>query len=140
MLNVDMFFSAALKTPEITAVVGSRIFNPAMSDKELTADRVPYLIITYDSGTSSEGDKDSRYSPIDSCNISILCCASTRDTLATLTELVNKAIESALEDDDIYIGKNWNFFINSCLATAGPVQFDPLKPCCYQTLTFQCDS
>lgn len=140
MLNVDMFFSSALKTPEITGVVGNRIFNPAMSDKELSADRVPYLIITYDSGTSDEGEKDSRYTPINSCNISILCCAASRDTLAILTELVNDAIAEAFLSDDIYTDKNWSFYINNCWESAGPVQYDPLKPCCYQTLTFKCDT
>jgi len=143
MLNVDIFFYEALKANDnLTELTEGRIFNTARTTEDDNEDKVPYCIIQYESGSSSGAStKDDRFAEMDSAQISIIACASSRDDLASLTDLITQACADAFADDDIYDEHDdWNFFIDDCTMSAGVVEYDPSKPCHYQTLNFECET
>ena len=132
MLNTDKFFWDALRTDaSVTKATGGRIFNTARSTIEEKQDRVPYVIITFDSLTNDETTKDDEAeSPYDSVNVSILCVANDREQLARLTQAVrDRNREYMLGKGDSYGIEDWQF-------SAGAVMYDELKPCMYQTLNY----
>lgn len=141
MLNVDKLFIAALnQSNDVTDMVSDRIFDPARPEKDDLEDKIPYIIVTYDGGSSDGGYKDTTLAPLNQATVSVLCVAATRAALATLTESAYAAIEDALYDDSIYSDKDWRFYIEDCTPSASAVQMDELKPCYFQTLTYQCST
>lgn len=142
MLNVDAFFYASLLgSDDITEVTEGRIFNPARPEIDEDEDKIPYIIIRYEGGQSESAYKDKVLANLDSATISILVVANSREDLAELTELVSDTIEGDFESEDIYdVHDEWNFYIDSCQMSAGPVEYDSMKPCCFQQLTYQCDT
>ena len=132
MLNTDKFFWDALRTDaSVTRATGGRIFNTARPTIEEKHDRVPYVIITFDSLTNDETTKDDEAeSPYDSVNVSILCVANDREQLARLTQAVrDRNREYMLDKGDSYGIEDWQF-------SAGAVMYDELKPCFYQSLNY----
>lgn len=132
MLNTDKFFWDALRTDgNVAKVTGGRIFNTARPTIDERQDRVPYVIIIFDSLTNDETTKDDEAeSPYDSVNIGILCVANDREQLARLTQAVrDRNKEYMLDKGDSYGIEGWQF-------SAGAVMYDELKPCFYQTLNY----
>lgn len=142
MLNIDKFFHEALRrSADVIEVTDGRIFNPARPKIDEKQDLIPYIIITYDGGQSDMGSKDDTLSRLSSATVSILCCAEDRQALADLTELVEGTIAHEFGTETLYDDHDeWAFYIDNASESAGPVQFDPSKPCCYQTLTYQCET
>lgn len=134
-LQSDKFFFRALSTSEtIAGYVGTRIFNPARPTIDENQDRVPYIIIVFESLTNEALTKDDIEGHEDTVNISILCVADDRDSLGELTEAVRQRCKEYWEEsDDDEKPLDWQF-------SAGVVQFDPGKPCCFQTLYYQCST
>lgn len=142
MLNVDMLFHAALEANhDLMEMLGGRVFNTARPELDEQEDKLPYAIITYEGGASSGDTKDNDLSALDSANISILLVVGDRQGLADVTELVEDSISDAFEQyDELNEKHQWRFYIDDCTPSAGPVQYDPAKPCYFQTLTYQCDT
>ena len=135
-LAADKFFFDALRdSADINGRVEGRIFNPARATIDEEEDRIPYIIITLDSVTNDGQTKDSDVEgDEDVATVSVLCVDSDRDRLASLTQAVRnqcRAYLAATPEADRYIYE-WQF-------TASEVGYDPMKPCCYQTLRHQCD-
>ena len=135
-LAADKFFFDALRdSADINGRVEGRIFNPARATIDEEEDRIPYIIITLDSVSNDGQTKDSDVEgDEDVATVSVLCVDSDRDRLASLTQAVRnqcRAYLAATPEADRYIYE-WQF-------TASEVGYDPMKPCCYQTLRYQCD-
>ena len=93
---------------------------------------VPYVIVTFDGLTNDQGTKDDRYeSEYDTVNIGVEVTAKTLDDLHDLTQMVRDTILSYLRMNDTAI-MDYNF-------AAQQIQYDSLKPCYWQVLTYQCD-
>ena len=93
---------------------------------------VPYIIVTFDSLTNDQGTKDDRYeSENDTVNIGVEVTAKTLDDLHELTQMVRDTILSYLRANDTVI-QDYQF-------AAQQIQYDSLKPCYWQVLTYQCD-
>ena len=93
---------------------------------------VPYIIVTFNGLTNDQGTKDNRYeSPYDTVNIGVEVTAKTLDDLHTLTQMVRDTILSYLRTNETAI-MDYQF-------AAQPIQYDSLKPCYWQVLTYQCD-
>ena len=136
-LAADKFFFDALRaSADINGRVEGRIFNPARATIDEEEDRIPYIIITLDSVTNDGQTKDSDVEgDEDVATVSVLCVDTDRDRLASLTQAVRnqcRAYLAATPEADRYIYE-WQF-------TASEVGYDPMKPCCYQTLRYQCDT
>ena len=112
-----------------------RLYGTAIGLPDDDADNVPvpYIIVTFDGLTNDAGTKDDRYeSPYDTVNIGVEVTAKTLDDLHTLTQMVRDTILSYLRTNDTAI-MDYNF-------AAQQIQYDSLKPCYWQVLTYQCDT
>ena len=111
-----------------------RLYGTAIGLPDEDADNVPvpYVIVTFDGLTNDQGTKDDRYeSDYDTVNIGVEVTAKTLDDLHTLTQMVRDTILSYLRTTDTAI-QDYNF-------AARQIQYDSLKPCYWQVLTYQCD-
>ena len=111
-----------------------RLYGTAIGLPDEDADNVPvpYVIVTFDGLTNDQGTKDDRYeSEYDTVNIGVEVTAKTLDDLHTLTQMVRDTIFSYLRANDTAI-MDYNF-------AAQQIQYDSLKPCYWQVLTYQCD-
>ena len=111
-----------------------RLYGTAIGLPDEDADNVPvpYVIVTFDGLTNDQGTKDDRYeSEYDTVNIGVEVTAKTLDDLHTLTQMVRDAILGYLRTNDTAI-MDYNF-------AAQQIQYDSLKPCYWQVLTYQCD-
>ena len=148
-LATDSIFVSALKSnsdllekltesidDDSTTVIDEtpRLYGTAIGLPDEDADNVPvpYVIVTFDGLTNDQGTKDDRYeSPYDTVNIGVEVTAKTLDDLHTLTQMVRDTILSYLRTNDTAI-MDYNF-------AAQQIQYDSLKPCYWQVLTYQCD-
>ena len=111
-----------------------RLYGTAIGLPDDDADNVPvpYVIVTFDGLTNDQGTKDDRYeSEYDTVNIGVEVTAKTLDDLHDLTQMVRDTILSYLRTNDTAI-MDYNF-------AAQQIQYDSLKPCYWQVLTYQCD-
>ena len=111
-----------------------RLYGTAIGLPDEDADNVPvpYVIVTFDGLTNDQGTKDDRYeSEYDTVNIGVEVTARNINELHDLTQMVRDTILSYLRENDTAI-MDYNF-------AAQQIQFDSLKPCYWQVLTYQCD-
>ena len=112
----------------------ARLYCTAIPLPDEDADNVPvpYVIVTFDGLTNDQGTKDDRYeSEYDTVNIGVEVTARNINELHELTQTVRDTILSYLRENDTAI-MDYNF-------AAQQIQFDSLKPCYWQVLTYQCD-
>jgi len=112
-----------------------RLYGTAIGLPDEDADNVPvpYVIVTFDGLTNDQGSKDDRYeSDYDTVNIGVEVTAKTLDDLHELTQMVRDTILSYLRTTDTAI-QDYQF-------AAQQIQYDSLKPCYWQVLTYQCDT
>lgn len=134
-LRTADFFSRALTTSEaVTAIVADRIFLPARPTIDEQQDTIPYIIIEPGGVTNISRTKDdSVEGDEDTATVSILCVAESHDRLMDLCEAVRNRCIEAWETgaDDPLTPVEWQF-------TASEEVYDPVKPCNFITLTYQC--
>lgn len=103
-----------------------------LPDEDADIVPVPYVIVTFDGLTNDQGTKDDRYeSNYDTVNIGVEVAARNINDLHDLTQMVRDTILSYLRSTDTAI-MDYNF-------AAQQIQYDSLKPCYWQVLTYQCD-
>ena len=136
-LIADKFFYNAIATCEdVTAIVGDRIFNPARDTTAMDEDRIPYIIVSFEGLTNNQSTKDDDVEGTeDKVTVGILVVASDCDRLGELAEIIRKRCREYREAnaDDLLTPIGWDF-------SASRVEYDIEKPCCYQQLTYQCDT
>ena len=142
-LATDSIFITALQSnSEMLEALGcdpetgenARLYCTAIPLPDENADNVPvpYVIVTFDGLTNDQGTKDDRYeSEYDTVNIGVEVTARNINELHDLTQMVRDTILSYLRENDTAI-MDYNF-------AAQQIQFDSLKPCYWQMLTYQCD-
>ena len=142
-LATDSIFIQALQSnSELLEALGydpetgepARLYCTAIPLPDEDADnvQVPYVIVTFDGLTNDQGTKDDRYeSEYDTVNIGVEVTARNINELHELTQTVRDTILSYLRENDTAI-TDYNF-------AAQQIQFDSLKPCYWQVLTYQCD-
>jgi len=111
-----------------------RLYGTAIGLPDDDADNVPvpYVIVTFDGLTNDQGTKDDRYeSDYDTVNIGVEVTARSLDELHELTQMVRDTILSYLRANETAI-MDYQF-------AAQQIQYDSLKPCYWQVLTYQCD-
>ena len=142
-LATDSIFITALQSnSELLEALGydsetgenARLYCTAIPLPDEDADNVPvpYVIVTFDGLTNDQGTKDDRYeSEYDTANIGVEVTARNINELHDLTQMVRDTILSYLRENDTAI-MDYNF-------AAQQIQFDSMKPCYWQVLTYQCD-
>jgi hypothetical protein len=133
--NTDLLEALGyVEATETSEGAPARLYCTAIPLPDEDADNVPvpYVIVTFDGLTNDQGTKDDRYeSEYDTVNIGVEVTARNINELHELTQMVRDTILSYLRENDTAI-MDYNF-------AAQQIQFDSLKPCYWQVLTYQCD-
>ena len=142
LITDKVFYNALRSNAALMEQVGGRIESTSIPvpDDQLDNEPVPYVIISFD-GLQNEGfTKDNSYEgDTDKVQVSIDVTAQTRDELGDLMQTIRQTVIDYFEgiqktDDD------WPLIPNNYTFTASPVAYDSMKPCYYQTLTYNCDT
>lgn len=138
-LATDGIFVAALRgNSDLMDRIGSRLYSTAIPLPDEDADNVPvpYIIVTFDGLNNEQTTKDNPFeSDEDSVNISILCAAANRESLAELMQEIRTTVyEYMLEQRRLGLS-----IVDDYTLSADAVQYDSFKPCYWQTLRYVCD-
>lgn len=142
LITDKVFYHALLANSSIVNTTDGRIYNTAIPvpDEELDNEPLPYIIITFDGLTNGGLTKDDSYEGSDdTVHIGITIAAEDRESLGDLTVAVRRQIkayfaETTVTDSDYdLVPLDYEF-------TASDIQYDPAKPCYYQTLNYECDT
>ena len=140
-LQTDIIFYNALAANEqLMLLVGDRVYNTADENGGEFGENtpVPYIINTFDGLANDQSTKDSYEGATDKVTVSVEIAAGSRDELAIIAEAVRRAIreyfESRVSTDADYELVPYDYDLQ-----AGPVQYDWMKPCYWQTLSYTCD-
>lgn len=135
-LITDRFFYDALRnSADVIEVTEGRIFNTARPEIDEEEDKIPYVIIQ-NMGTQGQNiSKDGDDADLDTITITVV--AEKREGLGDMTTLIRETIEDEMDDagmdceccDDGYDIIEYSF-------SAGAVQYDGMKPCFFQELTW----
>ena len=143
-LVTDIIFVKALRADEdlMAQLPAGDVYNTAIAlpDEELDNAPLPYIIVSFDGLTNDVETKDDPFEgDSDNVTISIEIASKTRPELGELADAVRNQIhdyfveaDSDTEDADL-IPLDYQF-------SAQAVNYDSLKPCYWQVLTYQCDT
>ena len=141
-LQTDIVFVTAIKSDNalIQQLAARDVYNTAIAlpDKDMDNAPVPYVIVAQGEVVNDQTTKDDYESDNDSVTINIEIAAKTRPELAALANRIRKAVrryfQNASEGDDDFdlVPIDYQF-------SAKPVTYDPLKPCYWMELNYQCD-
>ena len=143
-LQTDIIFVKALRADEelMAKLAAGDVYNTAiaMPDEDLDNAPLPYVIVSFDGLTNDIDTKDDPFeSDSDAVNISIEIAAKTRTELGQLAEAVRHQVHQYFldadptDDDAELIPHDYQF-------SAQAVNYDSLKPCYWQVLSYQCDT
>ena len=139
-LQTDIIFAKAIKSDEgiLSLLKAGDVYNTtiAMPDEDLANAPVPYVIVSFDGLTNDQSTKDDYEGDTDTVTVSIEIAAETRPKLAALAKMIRKAVRryfiACLKEGNDMVPLDYQF-------SAKPVNYDSLKPCFWQELTYQCD-
>lgn len=140
-LATDSIFVAAVQSnPELVERLGGRIYGTAIPLPDENADNapVPYVILTFDGLNNDADTKDCSYeSDYDKVNIGVEVTAETLADLHTLTQTIRETILAYMKAQKDDLGEG--FTIDDFTFAAQAIQYDSMRPCYWQVLTYQCD-
>lgn len=145
-LITDKAFYTALKSSEtIMTVIGDRIYSTAVPvpDEELDNVPLPYIVISFDGLTNETMTKDNSYEgEEDSVNIGVMVVCGNRELLGDLTVAIREQIRTYFQGYTPTLGEEdlTDLIPEDYILTASAIQYDPYKPCYWQTLSYQCDT
>jgi len=111
----------------------------AVPDEDLDNVELPYIIVSFDGMNNMNQTKDDYEGEIDSVTVSIEAAARTRPELGNLMTDVRQIVCDfflTLSDDD----PDFDLIPLDYSLSANQVQYDALRPCFFQTLTYVCDT
>ena len=143
-LQTDIIFVKALRANAdlMKQLAAGDVYNTAIAlpDEDLDNAPLPYFIVSFDGLTNDVETKDDPYEgDSDNVTISIEIAAKTRTELGQLAEAVRHQVhdyfvEADPTDDDFnLVPLDYQF-------SAQQVNYDQMKPCYWQVLTYQCDT
>ena len=134
-LSTDSIFIAALSASEdIMEAVGGRIYGTAipLPDEDAENAPVPYIIVTFDSLQNGEMTKDDLYEGTeDKVQVSIEVVGQTLGQLHDLTQMVRDVVLDYFRNNATAV-EDYTF-------SAQGIQYDSMKPCYWQVLSYQCE-
>ena len=143
LITDKVFYNALRSNAALMAQVGGRIESTSIPvpDEDFLNEPVPYIIITFD-GLQNEGfTKDNDYEgDTDKVQVSIEVAAQSRDELGQIMTDIRQTVSDYFEDDDGHAWDDYDYVPQNYTFTASAVGYDSMKPCYYQTLTYNCDT
>ena len=143
LITDKVFYNALRSNAALMTQVGGRIESTSIPvpDEEFENTPVPYIIITFD-GLQNEGfTKDNDFEGIlDRVQVSIEVAAESRDELGSIMQTIRQTIIEYFEDTESHAWDDYDYIPSNYTFTASAVGYDSMKPCYYQTLTYNCDT
>jgi len=143
LITDKVFYNALRSNAELMATVDGRIESTSIPvpDDQFLDTPVPYIIITFD-GLQNEGfTKDNSFEGCeDKVQVSIEVAADTRDDLGDIMQTIRDTIIAYFEDTEGHAWDDYEYVPTNYVFTASAVGYDSMKPCYYQTLTYNCDT
>ena len=143
LITDKVFYNALRSNAALMTQVGGRIESTSIPvpDEEFENTPVPYIIITFD-GLQNEGfTKDNDFEGIlDRVQVSIEVAAESRDELGIIMQTIRQTIIEYFEDTESHAWDDYDYIPSNYTFTASAVGYDSMKPCYYQTLTYNCDT
>ena len=145
-LITDAIFVKALRSNAalIAQLPAGDVYNTtiALPDEDIDNAPQPYVIVSFDGLQNQDQTKDDDFeAESDNVQIGVTVCAETRPQLGELAMAVRKTLREYFRehqgddsDDDFAL------IPEDMTLQAGAVQYDSLKPCYWQQLTYQCDT
>ena len=134
-LATDSIFIAALSASEdIMEATGGRIYGTAIPLPDEDAENVPlpYIIVTFESLQNGDQTKDDLYEGSeDKVAIGVTVCASKLGGLHDITQMVRDVLLDYFRNNATAV-EDYEF-------SAKAIQFDSMKPCYWQVLSYQCE-
>ena len=134
-LATDSIFIAALSASEdIMEETGGRIYGTAipLPDEDVENVPLPYIIVTFESLQNGDQTKDDLYEGSeDKVAIGVTVCASKLGGLHDLTQMVRDVLLDYFRNNSTAV-EDYDF-------SAQAIQFDSMKPCYWQVLSYQCE-
>ena len=141
-LQTDIIFVAAIKsdTELLKQLAIGDVYNTsiALPDEDLDNADVPYVIVSQGEVVNDGTTKDDYEGNTDTVNITIEVAARTRAELGQMADRIRKTVRryfmASEEGDELHdmVPLDYQF-------SAKPVTYDPLKPCWWMELVYQCD-
>lgn len=143
-MQTDIIFVKALRANAdlMAQLAAGDVYNTsiALPDEDLDNAPLPYVIVSFDGLTNDVETKDDPYEgDSDRVTISIEIAAKTRPELGQLAEAVRHQVHDYFveadptDEDADMIPLDYQF-------SAQQVNYDQMKPCYWQVLTYQCDT
>ena len=140
-MQTDLIFIRALReSKNIMRALDGRIYGTAIPLPDADADKlaVPYAVVTCDGLTNDLETKDEGFEgESDTVTVGLTLTAGTNEGIHTLVEAVRSCIrhffEGMAETDAEY-----GLVPESYVLKAGRIEYDPLKPCYFQRLSYEC--
>ena len=143
LITDKVFYNALRSNAALMTQVGGRIESTSIPvpDEDFLNEPVPYVIITFD-GLQNEGfTKDNDFEGIlDRVQVSIEVAAESRDELGSIMQTIRQTIIEYFEDTESHAWDDYDYIPSNYTFTASAVGYDSMKPCYYQTLTYNCDT
>ena len=143
LITDKVFYNALRSNASLMAQVGGRIESTSIPvpDEELDNTPVPYIIISFD-GLQNEGfTKDNDFEgDTDKVQVSIEVAAQSRDELGQIMTDIRETVIEYFEDTEGHAWDDYDYIPQNYTFTASAVGYDSMKPCYYQTLTYNCDT
>jgi hypothetical protein len=112
----------------------------ALPDEDLNNAPLPYIIVSFDGLTNDVETKDDPYEcDSDNVTISIEIASKTRPELGQLAEDVRRQVHQYFVDADP-TDEDADMIPLDYQFSAQQVNYDQMKPCYWQVLTYQCDT
>ena len=143
LITDKVFYNALRSNADLMATVGGRIESTSIPvpDEQLDNEPVPYVIITFD-GLQNDGfTKDNDFEgDTDHVQVGIEVAAATRDELGDITQAIRETVIAYFEDEEGHAWDDYQYIPQHYTLTASPVGYESMKPCYFQTLTYNCDT
>lgn len=143
LVTDKVFYNALRSNDDLMATVSGRIESTSIPvpDDEFENTPLPYIIITFD-GLQNEGyTKDNNFEGHqDRVQVSIEVAANTRDDLGDIMQTIRQTIIDYFEDDEHHEADDYDLVPENYVFTAGPIAYDWMKSCYFQTLSYNCDT
>ena len=143
-LQTDIIFVKALRENAdlMKQLPAGDVYNTsiALPDEDLNNAPLPYIIVSFDGLTNDVETKDDPYEgDSDRVTISIEIAAKTRPELGQLAEDVRRQVHQYFVDADP-TDQDADMIPLDYQFSAQQVNYDQMKPCYWQVLTYQCDT
>lgn len=143
-LQTDIIFVKALRENAdlMKQLPAGDVYNTsiALPDEDLNNAPLPYIIVSFDGLTNDVETKDDPYEgDSDNVTISIEIAAKTRPELGQLAEDVRRQVHQYFVDADP-TDEDADMIPLDYQFSAQQVNYDQMKPCYWQVLTYQCDT